>query len=94
MEVCFLSAGVVLCAAPPPREGKTYTSAGASDPSPVVEFAAQLRNEVRGVLGVIRLYEMIVVGGGGGRDGLVFSGGHGGLRERVWSTLDVEGRTR
>jgi hypothetical protein len=40
---------------------------------------------------------MVVVGGGGGgggRDGLVFSGGHGGLRERVWSALDVEGRTR
>lgn len=78
---------MVLCNAPPPREGETYTSTGASDPSPIIEFAAQLRDEVRGVLGVIRLYEVVVVGGG--RDGLVFGGGHGGLG-RVWSALNVE----
>lgn len=76
---------MALCAAAPHRrKGETYTSTSASDPSPVVEFAAQLRNEVRRVLGVVRLYEVVVVGGG--RNDLVFGGGHGGLTKTSVST--------
>lgn len=77
MEVYFSSADMALCAAPHLRKEKTYTSTSASDPTPVVEFAAKLRNEVRWVLGVLGLYEVVVVGGD--RNGLLFGGGHAGL---------------
>lgn len=77
MEVYFSSAGMAHCAAPHLRKGETYTSTSASDPTPVVEFAAKLRNEVRRVFGVLGLYKVVVVGGD--RSGLFFGGGHGGL---------------
>ncbi|KAF3389625.1 hypothetical protein F1880_004228 [Penicillium rolfsii] len=77
MEVYILSADVALCAAPHLRKGKTYTSTGASDPTPVVKFAAKLWDEIRRVLGILGLDKVVVVGSD--RNGLFFGGGHGGL---------------
>lgn len=46
---------------------ETYSAASASDPTPVVEIAAELRDEICWVLGVGGLDQMVIVGG----DGLV-----------------------
>jgi hypothetical protein len=84
MEVYLSSADMALCAAPHLRKGETYTSTSASDPTPIVEFAAKLRNEVRRVLGVLGLYKVVIVVGD--RNGRFFGGGHGGLVRSSVST--------
>lgn len=45
---------------------ETYPAASASDPTPIVEFAAEFRNEVCRVLGVGGLDQMVIVGGSNG----------------------------
>lgn len=42
---------------------ETYTAASASDPTPIVEIAAELWDEVCWVLGVGGFDQMVIVGG-------------------------------
>lgn len=59
------------------RSPGTYTTARARHPSPVVELAAQFRDQVCRVLWVVRLHKVIVVVRR--RNSLVLRGSHGGL---------------
>lgn len=51
---------------------KTYTATSASDPTPIVELATEIGDEVGGVFGVRGLDQMVIVG--------VCALGHDGIR--------------
>lgn len=64
-----------------------YPTTGAGHPAPVVELAAELRDQIRRVLGVRRLDEMVIVG-------LLEFAGHGDENEgRVRGSGFSENRT-
>lgn len=69
---------------------ETYPSTSAGDPTPVVEFTAHLRDEVGWMLRVIRLHEIVIVGGG--LDSLVIVTAHGGMEVSGFLRVDWKDR--